>query len=134
MQFRLPVRRLVELDPFGDIIVNERHKIIDDLEFWDRLEYDTSRWLEGSEDKALRRFWIDGFLPESIIDTKHGVEVEGTAWVGVGAREQRPYHFVVSVPQKMLHRRRQSFSIERLSLDAAEQTLRIQVLSEKECA
>ncbi len=105
-----------------------------DQEFWTRLEFDASHRLESSEDKTLRRFWIDGFLPESITDTKHGADVEGMAWVGIGGREQCPYRFVVSVPQKMLHRGRQTFSIEQLSLNEAEQTIQIQVVSEKEVA
>lgn len=105
-----------------------------DQEFWTRLEYDASHWLESSDDKALRRFWIDGFLPDSITDTKRGVDVEGTAWVGIGGRDQWPCRFVVSVPQKMLHHRRQTFCIERLSLDETEQTLQIEVVSEKQVA
>ena len=95
------------------------------------MEYDTSHWLESSDDKTLRRFWIDGFVPESIIDTKRGADVEGTAWVGDGPREQHQYRFIVSLPQKLLHRGRQTFSIEQLSLDAAQQTLRIEIVHEK---
>ena len=105
-----------------------------DEEFWTRLEFDASHWLESSDDKTLRRFWIDGFLPESITDTKHGADVEGTAWVGIGGREQYQYRFFVSVPQKMLHRGRQTFRIERLSLDEAEQILQIEVVSERQVA
>jgi len=107
---------------------------MDDKEFWDRLEYDASRWLGNSDDRALRRFWIDGFLPETVTDTKRGVDVEGTAWVGDGAREQHPYRFVVSVPQKMLRRGRSVFSIEHVVIDAAQQTLQIEVGNEKQVA
>ncbi|MBI3413803.1 MAG: hypothetical protein HY043_00565 [Verrucomicrobia bacterium] len=114
--------------------MSDRHQILDDQEFWTRLEYDASHWLESSDDKTLRRFWIDGFLPESITDTIRGADVEGTAWVGIGGREQWPYRFVVSVPQKMLHRGRQTFAIEQLSLSEAEQTLQIEVVSEKQVA
>jgi hypothetical protein len=60
---------------------------MDDKEFWTRLEYDASHWLESSDDNMLRRFWIDGFLPDSINNTKYGADVEGTAWVGDGPRE-----------------------------------------------
>lgn len=114
--------------------MGDRHQILDDEEFWTRLEYDASHWVENSDDKALRRFWIDGFLPEDVKDTKRGVNVEGTAWVGTGPRMQYPYRFVVSVPQKMLHRRRQTYSIEQLFLDDAEQMLQIALLSEKQVA
>ena len=113
--------------------MSDRHQIIYDKEFWTRLEYDVSRWLGGSDDKTLRRFWIDGFLPESATDTKRGADVEGMAWVGIGGSEQYQYRFVVSVPQKMLHRR-ETFSIERLSLDEAQQTLQIEVTNEKPVA
>ena len=98
------------------------------------MEFDASRWLESLDVKTLRRFWIDGFLPETITNTKHGADVEGTARVGIGARDQYQYRFVVSVPQRMLHRGRQTFCIERLSLDEAEQTLQIEVVREKQVA
>jgi hypothetical protein len=100
--------------------MSDRNQIMDDGEFWTQLEYDASHWLESSEDKTLRRFWIDGFLPKSAAGTKLGADVEGTAWVSTGGRAQYPYRFVVCVPQKMLHRRRQNFRIERLSLDETE--------------
>jgi hypothetical protein len=84
-----------------------------DALFWTKLAYSACGWLRDSEDASLRRFWIDDFLPESATDTKRGVDVEGTAWVGDGPRgDQHPYRFIVSVPQKMLHRRPDSFSIE----------------------
>lgn len=105
-----------------------------DQEFWTRLEYDAFHWLQSPDDKTLRRFWIDGFLPESITDTKHGVDVGGTAWVGIGGREQWPYRLVVSVPQKLLHRGRQTFSIGQLSLNEADQTIKIEVVGEKQVA
>ena len=55
------------------------------------------------------------------------------AWVGIGGREQYQYRFVVAVPEKMLHRR-ETFSIEQLSLDEAQQTLQIEVTHEKPVA
>jgi len=113
--------------------VSDRHQIMDDEEFWTRLEFDASRWLGRSEDKTLRRFWIDGFLPESATNTKRGADVKGMAWVGIGGREQFQYRFVVSVPQKMLHRR-EAFSIGQLSIDEAQQTLQIEVTNEKPVA
>jgi len=42
--------------------MSDRHQIMDDHKFWTRLEHDASHWLEASDDKALRRFWIDGSL------------------------------------------------------------------------
>jgi hypothetical protein len=117
--------------------VNEssnRHQIMNDPLFWTRLAYGACGWLQEAEDESLRRFWIDDFLPESATDTKRGVDIEGTAWVGDGPRVQHPYRFIVSVPQKMLHRRGQNFSIEEFVLDEAKQTLQLQIVSEKQVA
>lgn len=112
--------------------MSDRHQIMGDEGFWNQLEYEASHWLASSDDKKLRRFWIDGFIPESITNTKHGADIEGKAWVGSGGREQYQYRFVISVPQKMLHRRRHTFCIQRFSLDEEEQTLQIEVVSEKQ--
>ncbi len=98
-----------------------------DALFWTKLAFSACGLLRGSEDAALRRFWIDDFLPESATDTKHGLNIEGTAWVGDGPRDQQPYRFIVSVPQKMLSHRRDSFSIERFDLDAEEHTLQVEI-------
>jgi hypothetical protein len=95
--------------------------------FWTRFAYTACGWLRGADDESLRRFWIDDFMAESATDTKRGVDVEGTAWVGDGPRVQHPYRFIVSIPQKMLHRRRDSFSIERFVLDQAQQTLQMEI-------
>lgn len=114
--------------------MSERSQIIDDKEFWERLEVYASAWLGSADEKTLRRFWIDGFVPEKITNTKRGVDVEGMAEVGEGSQEYYQYRFVVSVPQKMLHRRRQTFSIERLLLDEAKQTLWIEIIGEKQVA
>jgi hypothetical protein len=112
--------------------MNDRHQIMDDREFWARLEYIASHWLNSSEEKAMSRFWIDGFAPTAVRNTKRGVDIEGRAWVGEGPRMQEEYDFVVSVPQKMLHRRGQTFSIEQLLLDQAQKTLQIEVIIEEQ--
>ena len=105
--------------------MSDRYQVMDDQEFWTRLEYDACAWLQSSEEKALRRFWIDGFVPESIKDTKRGADVEGTVWVGDGPRKQYAYRFIASLPQNMLHRRGETFSIEQLVLDEAQQILQV---------
>jgi hypothetical protein len=99
---------------------------MEDKEFWTRLEYDASRWFQGSDDKALRQFWFDGFDPLAVKDTQCGVGVEGMAWVGHGSQMDQ-YQFVVSVPQKMLHRRRQEFFIKQILLNDVEQTVQIEI-------
>lgn len=108
------------------LIMKERHQIMEDSRFWDLLEYEFCRWFKSAENKTLRRFWCDGFLPEGITDTKSGVNVEGTAWVGQG-REPHAWHFVVSVPQRMLYRKQRSFAIAGMQLNEMERTLWMEV-------
>src|SRR5579859_2668116 len=107
--------------------MSDRHQILNDRDFWTRLEFVASRWLETSDDLELRRFWIDGFLPETAKDTRFRVDVEGMAWVGDGPRKQSQYRFTVGLPQRMLHRRTPGFVIERLSLDEGNQVLQIEL-------
>jgi hypothetical protein len=103
--------------------MNDRDQILTDEEFWTRLEFESSHWLEISEDKALRSFYIDGFIRELARNTKRGLEVQGTAWVGQGGRMQWQFQFVVSLPQKMLSRRNPKFQIENLELNSTQKTL-----------
>lgn len=107
--------------------MSDRHEILNDQDFWTRLEFVASRWLETSDDRNLRRFWVDGFQPEIARDTRFGVDVEGMAWVGKGSRNQFQYRFVVELPQKMLHRRTPGFVIEQLSLDEGNKALQIEL-------
>ena len=85
--------------------MNPRHAIIGDKDFWLRLERAASAWLSSSDKKLLRRFWIDGFVPETAKDTQRGADVEGVIWLGEGSRQQHEYRFVASIPQKLLHNR-----------------------------
>ena len=106
----------------------DRHQILKDIDFWVRLECAVAARLNESDDPILRYCWIDGFLPVSILDTKRGVDIHGTAWLGLGTQQYR-YHFIVSIPQRMLHRRGQEFDIEDLTLDQSRQTLQLTVVS-----
>jgi len=45
-----------------------------------------------------------------------------------------PLSFYPSVPQKMLHRRRENFSIERFDLDPTQRTLQVEIAYEKHVA
>ena len=113
-----------------EIAVHEtshRHEMMKDALFWTKLAYSACGLLRDSDDVSLRRYWVDDFLPESVTDTKRGVDIEGTAWVGDGPRDQQPYRFIVSVPQRMLHRRRDSFSIERFYFDEEHHTLQVEI-------
>ena len=51
--------------------MSDRHQTLDDHQSsWTRLEYDASHWLEASDDKALRRFWIDDSLRLSFLQSR----------------------------------------------------------------
>ena len=95
--------------------MNPRHTIIDDREFWQKLERAACVWLCGA---GVKRLWFDGFIPETARDTQAGADIEGIAWVGDGPRLQHEYRFVASVPQKLLHRRKQ-FHIDDIVIDEA---------------
>src|SRR6266480_4314304 len=98
-----------------------RHGITNDSELWERLEYSASAWLTSSDDKRLRRFWIDGFTAETAKNTQRGADIEGTAWIGEGSR-QHEYRFVASLPQKVLHGRH-AFVIDDITIDDAKKQL-----------
>lgn len=112
----------------GDL---DRHQIMKDAIFWVALAYSACGWLRESAEASLRGFWVDDFLPENATDTKRGVDVEGTAWIGNGSRDLHPYRFIVAIPQKMLRRRRDRFSIEHVVLDEARRTLQVEIADEK---
>src|SRR5208337_2126649 len=109
--------------------MNGRHQILNDEEFWLRLEYEASAWLELSDDPALRRFWVDGFVPELATNTKRGIDAEGAVWIGEGGRNQYQYRFVAALPQNLLHKMARRFHIESLSLHLGQQFLEIVVAS-----
>ncbi len=73
-----------------------------DAAFWSRLEFELSGWLSHSADPNDRRFWIDGFEPDGIADTRYGADVEGSVWMAQGGRKQQQFRFRVSVPQAIL--------------------------------
>ena len=110
--------------------MSERYQIMRNPLFWTQLAYTSCGLLRESANKSLRRLWIDDFLPESATDTKHGVDVDGIAWVGGGSGAMHAYRFVVSVPQMMLRRRQDQFSIERFELDEKRQTLQMEIRHE----
>lgn len=117
------------VNPWGQdraTIMDERHQVLIDQEFWQRLEYDATRWLQQSHDRTISCFWIDGFLPEGAKNTKRGVDVEGTAWVCRGAA-QFPWRFVARVPQNLLRPDDRHFQIESLALDQEQEVLIVAV-------
>jgi hypothetical protein len=70
-----------------------RNAILKDGLFWQRLEYAVSRVFGSSEQKTLRRFWVDGFVPEGIDNTKAGVDVSAAFGLLKAAKSR---HWVVS--------------------------------------
>jgi|HubBroStandDraft_3_1064219.scaffolds.fasta_scaffold477457_2 hypothetical protein len=112
------------------------NQLLVDQQFWTRVEYAASRLLQNSEDKGIRRYWIDGFIPESGKTTRRGTNVEGIAWVGEGGRKQNPYRFVALLSQKMLLTREKNFQIEECKLDEGLQILSLVIgsLDDRETA
>jgi hypothetical protein len=95
--------------------MRDTHAIVEDSDFWSRLEYAASAWLGSSQEKRLRRYWIDGFIPETAKNTQRGADIEGNAWLAEGSRQQYECRFIASIPQKLLHRRAQ-FHIDDMPL------------------
>lgn len=104
--------------------MTNRHQILEDRDFWARLEYDATPWLAAAPDPALRRFWVDGFIPDAATNTQRGLDVEGVVWL-VEGRQQHGCRFVASLPQKLLQSRRRIFAIEDISLAEGQQCLKV---------
>ena len=100
-----------------------RQQILDDKDFWLRLEYEASTWLGRANDPSLRRFWVDGFIPECATNSHYGLDVEGAVWIGEGGRDQYQYRFVASLPQKLLCGVGRRSHIKSLSLDVSQRFL-----------
>ena len=104
-----------------------RHEILEDKDFWLMLEFGISGWFRTCGDKSLGGFWCDGFLPENARNTREGVDVSGTAWLAEGQKAQHKCTFTVSIPQRMLSRRRGEVIFDELTLDIARKQLRFAV-------
>jgi hypothetical protein len=98
-----------------------------DTTFWLRLEFELSGWLSCSPDRNHRRFWIDGFLPDAITNTRYGADVEGVVWMAEGSRSQRQFHFVVSIPQTILYRPNAARVFEAVFVDETAKTLHVKI-------
>ena len=92
------------------------------------LEFNLSGWFRTCEDRSLAGYWCDGMSPHSATDTKHGVEVHGNAWIANGGNAQSEYSFVVSIPQRMLSRRRSDVALADVNIDVAHERLQVAVL------
>jgi hypothetical protein len=108
--------------------MNKPSQILSDKGFWLRLEFNLSKLLEASEDKSLRQFWCDGFLPDVVNATNQGEKIEGVVWIGNHDRNQRQFRFIVLIAQDLLKDITKSFSIERIHLDEKSQVLELSIV------
>lgn len=102
--------------------MDPRHEILRDASFWSSLEFDLCGWFASASDPSLRGRWCDGVLPELARNTREGIEVTGKAWIMNGSSADR-WEFTLSVPQKMLRRRRAELTITEVMLDQQRKTL-----------
>ncbi len=92
------------------------------------LEYGMSGWFRDRGDESLGGFWCDGLIPESVQNTKEGIEVSGIAWVARGRDSQEKFSFIASIPQRMLGARRAGAAIGDLMIDLSRRELRLSVI------
>lgn len=81
-------------------------------------------WLRNSADVEYRRFWIDGFMPEIVTNTKRGADVTGYVWMA-GGRNQQQFEFTVNVPQSLLYRPSSPFALHSVHLDTKRRSLAV---------
>ncbi len=97
--------------------MGDRDDVMQDHEFWLKLEFWLSGWFRECGDKSMGGLWCDGVTPVSTENTKDGIVVRGTAWIADGSRAQTKYSFEASIPQRMLARRRDDFVVADLLVD-----------------
>jgi hypothetical protein len=102
---------------------------MEDRDFWLVLEYGMSGRLTESPNKEWRRYWIDGFIPESITDTKTGVEVIGDVWVAEHKGAQTKCRFLARIPQKLLHRKIREFDYKIAVLDVKRKYVELDIMN-----
>jgi hypothetical protein len=69
-----------------------------EADFWGHLEYRLSREFAGQRDRALRRFWCDGFVPREYHLEGQEPRIAWRAWIVSGQR-QREWDFVLFLPR-----------------------------------
>lgn len=106
---------------------NDRQQILRDGYFWGRLEYMASGWLAESPHTVHRKYWIDGFVPQAIINTKTGMVVTGYVWMARGSEWQSKWECFPELPQRLVHKRNRPFEIETVWIDEEEETLDIKL-------
>lgn len=109
-------------------LVPDRYQIINHPQFWTALAYKACEWLQKSDNKFIRRYWVDDFQPENIANTKGGAEVKGTAWVGDAPHDMQAYRLSAFLPQKLLHRPEREFHIDQIEIDEERRTVEVWIL------
>jgi hypothetical protein len=79
-------------------LLTERDFLVDEQEFWERLEYRVCGELAGMEDRDLRALWCDGFIPRQLLIDDGPPRIIGYAWMAIGAREQDQWNFIFYLP------------------------------------
>jgi hypothetical protein len=72
---------------------------MEEREFWDRLEYRLCRELAGMPEKWQRRYWCDGFLPETYELDSDSPRISGRVWL-VDGQEQSEWSFLLLLPRR----------------------------------
>lgn len=66
---------------------------MDEREFWPRLEYRVTAEFGGFEDRRLRQYWCDGFVPQDYDLEGPEPSIRGRAWCGPDG--QQPWRFTL---------------------------------------
>jgi hypothetical protein len=62
---------------------------VTETDYWEHLEYRVCREFEGMEDRALRFFWCDGFIPQEYLVDDPSPRITGLAWIGSVPRQEQ---------------------------------------------
>jgi len=74
-----------------------------EADYWQHLEYRVCREFAGLENKALRFFWCDGFIPKRYFVDDPLPRITGLAWIGSAPKsEEWAFELVLSgaVPRR----------------------------------
>lgn len=106
--------------------MKKRDYVLIDDEFWRTLEFKLSRCLSASEDLRKRQYWCDGFIPETSVNTKNGVEVVGKVWM-VNDKRDTMWDFLATFPQSLLYRTITRYQFKVLEFDPNQSRLVLEI-------
>ncbi len=104
--------------------MNPRHQILEDKKFWVKVEF--GMLLQPEKKEKFPRYWIDGFIPEYVADTRKGIEIEGKVWI-VDGDEQNECSFLAIVPQKLLYKKVREFEYVEIDFDPENLHLKFEI-------